>query len=82
MLGPSTKALAGLAGEKSAMELHGTIKSVDVDCNVGTGRWTIALEYGVNPNAQPVLITSDYEFEGAFAGVTVFNNAQQSLVAA
>jgi len=43
--------------------------------------WTIAFEYSV-AGKPPVLVKTDYEFEGAFAGVTVFNNAQQTLVPA
>jgi hypothetical protein len=73
--------LAGLAADKAGSEFRGTIKSLDVDCNVGTGLWTIAFEYSVGGKL-PVLVKADYEFEGAFAGVTVFNNAQQALVPA
>jgi hypothetical protein len=73
--------LAGLAANKSGIELRGSIKSVDVACNVGTGVWTIAFEYSLGGNP-PVLVKADYESEGAFAGVTVFNNAQQALLPA
>ena len=74
--------LAGLAADKSGLELRGTIKSLDVDCSTfGTGMWTIAFEYSVGGHP-PVLVKADYEFEGAFAGATVFNNAQQALVPA
>ena len=73
--------LAGLVADKSGMEVRGSIKSLDVNCNVGTGLWTIAFEYSV-AGKPSVLVKTDYEFEGAFAGVTVFNNAQQALVPA
>jgi hypothetical protein len=73
--------LAGLMDEKSGIELRAKIKDVDVHCNVGTGVWAIELEYAV-AGKPPVLIKSDYEFEGAYYGLTVFNNAQQALVPA
>jgi hypothetical protein len=73
--------LAGLATDKSGIEFRGSIKSLDVDCNVGTGLWTIALAYSVG-GKPPVLVKANYEFEGAFVGLTVFNNAQQALVPA
>jgi hypothetical protein len=74
--------LAGLAADKSGIELRGSIKSLDVECSTfGTGVWTIAFEYSVGGQSS-VLVKADYEFEGAFAGATVFNNAQQALVPA
>lgn len=73
--------LAGLAADKSGMEFRGNLKSLDVNCNVGTGRWTIALEYSVREKL-PVLVKTEYEFEGAYLGDVVFNNAKQALVPA
>lgn len=73
--------LAGLIADKSGPELRGTIKSMDVDCNVGTGVWAIEFEYSLE-GTPLVAVKSDYEFEGAYYGLTVFNNAQQALVPA
>jgi hypothetical protein len=73
--------LAGLAADKSGIEFRGRIKSLDVKCNVGTGLWTIAFEYSVG-GKPPVLVEADYEFEGAYLGDVVFNNAKQALVPA
>jgi hypothetical protein len=50
--------LAGLAADKSGTEFRGSIKSLDVDCNVGTGLWTTAFEYLVGKKP-PVLVRAD-----------------------
>lgn len=74
--------LAGLAvADKAGVEFRGSIKAIDVNCNVGTGLWTIAFEYSVG-GKPPVLAKADYEFEGAYLGDMVFNNAKQALVPA
>jgi len=73
--------LAGLLADTSAIEFHGSIKVLDVLCNVGTGIWTIEFEYSV-AGSPPVLVKADYEFEGAYLGETVYRNAVQALVPA
>ncbi len=73
--------LSGLATEQAGLELRGRLQTIDVECNFGTGRWTVAFEYSVG-SQPPFLVKIDYPFEGASSGMVVFLNAQQALVPA
>ncbi|MDK9717107.1 MAG: hypothetical protein OEL57_04260 [Trichlorobacter sp.] len=73
--------VANLYSEKSKIEITGSLKEFEVECSVGTGKWKIDMDLAVN-GKQKFNIKNDYLFEGAYIGVTVFNNAQQSLMPA
>jgi hypothetical protein len=74
-------ALAGLLTEASPLEFRANLKFLDVECNVGTGIWTIEFEYSI-AEGPPAVVKKDYEFEGAYLGETVYRNAVQALVPA
>jgi hypothetical protein len=72
--------LAGIA-PANAVPLSGILQNIDASCGMSDGLWTIAVQI-VAGNSAPVTITVSHKFEGAFIGLTVYNNALAAFVPA
>lgn len=48
------------------------------ECNIGTGHWITEIELTIG-NGNPFIVKSIYDFEEAFVGNLVYQDAQQSL---
>lgn len=70
--------MSGVYSEKSNTEIRGKILNLAAECNIGTGHWITEIELTIG-NGNPFIVKSIYDFEGAFVGNLVYQNAQQSL---
>jgi hypothetical protein len=61
--------------------LSGTLKSIDVDCGMNEGTWTIEMAITID-NGAPITIRSTQTFDGAFLGEVVIDNARDAFVPA
>lgn len=71
--------IAGGAQHDAKITLRGSLKSIDVDCGIISGAWTIVMDIFIN-NQLPFSVKTVREFDGNYFGAIVLNRAYTAFV--